>query len=610
MGDRPENSAMIRAIIPAAATAAALCSFTMAEHRQLPAENSFAVQGARVFDGERDLGVMTVIVQDGIVHALGANTRIPAGMETVDGTGHTLLPGFIDSHTHSFGSASQDAVRFGVTAQLDMLGDRTRLAAIERQRGEVGETGEADLWSAGAAVTAAGGHGTQYGMDVPALDADDDAGELVRQLAAEGSDYVKIIVEDMSAYDVPQLIPRLTPQQVRDAIVAAHEQSLMAVVHVSLQEDARHAISSGADGLVHIFADQVADDDFVSLVARRNAFVIPTLAVIAGIARSGEARQLAQSPALQPYMSAEQRSSLSASFPAEPRQRDLENAIESVRRLHAAGVSILAGSDAPNPGTAHGVSIHHELELLVRAGLSNREALAAATSVPASRFSLPDRGRIAPGARADLVLVRGNPLEDITATRTVARVWKNGYPVQREITAVALNAEQAPDATLVSSFDGDAVDAAFGAGWMGTNDQMAGGSSVDAHRLVQGGAQGSSGALEVSGEVRAGFAFPWSGVIYFPSSAPMQPIDLSSRRELVFHARGDGRTYNVMLFSGPSMSGMPSIQTFVAGPEWQEVTLQLAAFPGADLTLVRGIAFTAGQPAGEFRFLIDEVEIR
>lgn len=602
---------MIRAIIPAAATAAALYSLTIAEFGNPPgAENSFAVKGARVFDGERDLGAVNVVVRDGRIYALGADAPIPDGIETIDGTGHTLLPGFIDSHTHSFGSASQDAVRFGVTAQLDMLGDRTRLAAIERQRGEVGETGEADLWSAGAAVTAAGGHGTQYGMDVPALDADDDAGEVVRQLAAEGSDYVKIIVEDMSAYDVPQLIPRLTPQQVRDAIVAAHEQSLMAVVHVSLQEDARHAISSGADGLVHIFADQVADDDFVSLVARRNAFVIPTLAVIAGIARSGEARQLAQSPALQPYMSAEQRSSLSASFPAEPRQRDLENAIESVRRLHAAGVSILAGSDAPNPGTAHGVSIHHELELLVRAGLSNREALAAATSVPASRFSLPDRGRIAPGARADLVLVRGNPLEDITATRTVARVWKNGYPVQREITAVALNAEQAPDATLVSSFDGDAVDAAFGAGWMGTNDQMAGGSSVDAHRLVQGGAQGSSGALEVSGEVRAGFAFPWSGVIYFPSSAPMQPIDLSSRRELGFHARGDGRTYNVMLFSGPSMSGMPSIQTFVAGPEWQEVTLQLAAFPGADLTLVRGIAFTAGQPAGEFRFLIDEVEIR
>jgi imidazolonepropionase-like amidohydrolase len=94
-------------------------------------------------------------------------------------------------------------------------------------------------------------------------------------------------------------------------------------------------------------------------------------------------------------------------------------------------VEILAGSDAPNPGTAHGASLHHELELLVRAGLTPIEALRAATSAPARRFGLADRGRIAPGQRADLLLVAGDPTADILATRAIERIWKNGAVVER-----------------------------------------------------------------------------------------------------------------------------------------------------------------------------------
>jgi imidazolonepropionase-like amidohydrolase len=107
-------------------------------------------------------------------------------------------------------------------------------------------------------------------------------------------------------------------------------------------------------------------------------------------------------------------------------------ALATVAELHAAGVELMAGSDAPNPGTAHGASLHHELELLVRAGLTPTEALRAATATPARRFGLSDRGRIAPGQRADLLLVRGDPTADIRATRQIERVWKNGAPVQRQ----------------------------------------------------------------------------------------------------------------------------------------------------------------------------------
>jgi imidazolonepropionase-like amidohydrolase len=111
---------------------------------------------------------------------------------------------------------------------------------------------------------------------------------------------------------------------------------------------------------------------------------------------------------------------------------EIDLAKTNVQRLRAAGVRILAGTDAPNLGS-HGVSLHGEMQLLVEAGLSPAEALTAATLGPAQVYRLADRGRITPGARADLVLVDGNPLQDITATRTIIRIFKNGFEVSRAV---------------------------------------------------------------------------------------------------------------------------------------------------------------------------------
>ncbi|MEV1241837.1 amidohydrolase family protein [Nonomuraea sp. NPDC049750] len=85
-----------------------------------------------------------------------------------------------------------------------------------------------------------------------------------------------------------------------------------------------------------------------------------------------------------------------------------------------------AGTDCTPFGPPHGAGLHHELLTLTRAGLTAEQALAAATSVPARCFGLADRGRIAPGLRADLLLVDGDPTQDITATRAIADVWRRG----------------------------------------------------------------------------------------------------------------------------------------------------------------------------------------
>lgn len=438
------------AIFAALATAALLgnISARLGIAESLPAvqrndeSNNFAVRNVRVFDGERTLTGQTVVVRDGIIVAVGTSTRVPAGTPVIDGRGKTLLPGLIDAHVHSWGEAQADALRFGVTSELDMLGDSKRLPDLRRQRESLARTAQADLWSAGNAVTAPGGHGTQFGMEVPTLIAGGDPAEFVKARVAEGSDYLKLIVEHMSEFGAKKPWPTLTAGQVAATITAAHAARRMAVVHATRQEDARQAVEAGADGLVHTFIDVPADPSFVQQARKRGVFVVSTLSVWASNSGTGEGGRIAADARIQPLLSVGQQADLKSEFPAVSRRpAGLENALRTVRSLHAAGVTILAGTDAPNPGTAHGASMHGELELLVRAGLKPEQALAAATSAPAEHFSLSDRGRIAVGKRADLVLVEGDPTRNITATRAIAMVWKNGYAVERALPKVAAPAE-------------------------------------------------------------------------------------------------------------------------------------------------------------------------
>ncbi|MCD9007876.1 CIA30 family protein [Luteimonas sp. XNQY3] len=573
-----------------------------------PAHGTFAIRDARIFDGAVVIERGTVLVRDGLVEAVGTDVEVPRDIAVVDGAGRTLLPGLIDAHVHAWGNAQQDMLRFGVTTGLDMHGMPERLPALRTQRESTAPTTQADLWAAGSAITAPAGHGTQYGFPVPTVDAGTDIPAFIAARLAEGDDFIKLIVEDLSGDAAGRTLPTLDAVQVRAVVDAAHAHERIAVAHVSTQASAREVLDAGIDGFVHVADDAVVDDAFIADAARRDVFVVPTLVVIASVAGTDAGRQLADDPALSPWLTLEQRDSLGARMSTTPKPQRLADAIASVRRLHAAGVTILAGSDAPNAGTAQGASLHGELALLVRAGLTPQQALVAATSAPAERFGISDRGRIAPGLRADLVLVDGNPLDDIAATRRIETVWKNGARVERAKPAAAAAAGAVPDDTRISDFE-NGLDARFGS-WAPTTDQMAGGASTVAHARIDGGANGSAGALSVTGEIKPGFAFPWSGVIFFPAAQAMQPADLSSRRELVFRVRGDGRRYSALLFSGASPTAMPAMQRFEAGEEWTEVRLPLGGFAGADLSQVRGLAWTAGQPEGTFAFALDDVELR
>ncbi len=420
------------------------------------AHGAFAVRHARVFDGTCVVPYDTVVVRDGVVAAVGkAATVLPEPEaadfdEVIDGTGRTLLPGLIDAHVHLGGGdvsgrtarvRLRQSLRFGITTALDMFSIPEAIQDVTREQAAGGGHDLADLRSAGICATAPGGHGTQYGHPIPTLERPEDAAPFVAARVAEGSDYIKVILEDGRRYGSPDRArPTLDPSTLAAIVRAAHAHGKLTVAHALELRWAREAIAAGVDGLVHIFVDTPPDAEFAPDVAARDAFVIPTLAVVESQFGLGGGAELAADSKVAPFLEPDQASSLVAQMPFPPGvwmtpEQYHEVSESAIRQLKAAGVAILAGSDAPNPGTAHGASLHRELELLVHAGLSPVEALAAATAVPASVFGLADRSRIAPGHRADLVLVDGDPTREITQTRAIVRVWKCGYSVDREYIA-------------------------------------------------------------------------------------------------------------------------------------------------------------------------------
>lgn len=392
---------------------------------------TFAITNARIFDGTRLLPKGTVLVRDGKIVAVGADVQVPEGAAVVNGAGGTLLPGLIDSHTHVWGYALQRALVFGVTTELDMFSfPHVARQLREEQARPGGASDRADLFSAGVLATAPGGHGTQYGTPVPTLTRPEEVPAWMDARIADGSDYIKIVLEDGSAYGRNR--PTLDRPTFTALVQAAHARGKLAVVHISTAQNARLAIETGADGLVHLFSDRAADADFFKLAAERKAFVVPTLTVLSSSNGVAGGKPLIEDTRLRAWLLPEEIAALQQFFPART-AGGMPVAFETVRKLKEAGVPILAGTDAPNPGTSHGAALHRELELLVEAGLSPTEALAAATSAPARAFRLEDRGRIAPGLRADLVLVAGDPTKDITATRDIVRIWKGGVPFERPL---------------------------------------------------------------------------------------------------------------------------------------------------------------------------------
>jgi beta-glucosidase len=196
------------------------------------------------------------------------------------------------------------------------------------------------------------------------------------------------------------------------------------------------------------------------------------------------------------------------------------------------------------------------------------------------------------------------PSSDQTTTVPLAVIGANGENGLPPLPPAPAGSESG----VVSTFDDMKVSANYGT-WISMSDSESGGKSTASMQVVEGGANGSKGALGVTGEIVAGAPFTYAGVTFIPSGLPMESVNLSSKKTISFWAKGDGKGYAVALLTEANSGGMPAIKPFVAGPEWKQFSFPLSAFQ-TDGTDFRGLAFAHAQEPGKFELEIDQVEIK
>ena len=354
---------------------------------------------------------------------------LDGGSPFLDGAGATLLPGLIDAHTHTDEASLRQALTFGITTELDLLSMAEQMGPLRRTVAESFDL--ADVRSASVGLTPAGGHPHQLRKgqgdpDWPAAASVDEVPGFVADRIAEGADYLKVLIEDGRV--LGGSVPVLAQDVLEAAVREAHANGLKVLARALTLEATHRALDAGVDGLTHLFVDAPHTPQIVSRIAGAGVFVVPTLSTLASITGQSVGAELAADSRVRPKVPPVWLESFAETWHTAPAP-NFAFALESVAALHAAGVDVLAGTDAAHlgaPGTAHGASLHGELGLLVRAGFTPVQALSAATAQVARHFELADRGRLEPGLRADLLLVDGDPTTKIDDTLSARAVWRQG----------------------------------------------------------------------------------------------------------------------------------------------------------------------------------------
>lgn len=367
------------------------------------------ITGARVFDGERVSGPATIVIDDGLI----AGQRESRPDDTVvDAAGAMLLPGLIDAHVHvDKREHLESAARFGVTTMLDMGSKDLDVLRVLQHL-----PGLPTLKSAGHPANGPDSmFVTRMGMPAKSSVAGpDDAARFVAERVAEGSDFIKILVEEPK---MPGAKP-LSTATIAALVTAAHDAGRITVAHIVSVTSLRSALDARVDIVTHTALGAELDDAGRALVAENGTVIIPTLTMMQAVITAIGSGLLIRAIGLV--------------VPAARMKYRYADA--TVRAFRQAGSTVLLGTDANDDRTApaqvpHGESAHEELGRLVDAGLTPLQALQGATSKTADVFGLTDRGRIRPGLRADLLLVDGDPTVAISATRSIRAVWIGGAAV-------------------------------------------------------------------------------------------------------------------------------------------------------------------------------------
>jgi imidazolonepropionase-like amidohydrolase len=419
----------------------------------------------RVFTAT-DAGVLEaqqVVVADGKIVSVGAPGAEVKG-RVIDGAGKTLLPGLIDAHVHLFNTASppwylalpdgkhtlEAYLYSGVTSVVSMGDDWKQMDAANARLKSGAYAGPRIAW-AGSPITRTGGHPQASRNELvprllsPAIpdfgeeiETPEQADGVVAKMVSHGATFVKVVVDDL-----PGGMPRLEEAHLRAIVEAAHQRGIKAVAHVGTAEDAMLAVKAGIDGLNHMPNLGPMSDAQVATLKLAGIPVVPTMIIFERASQMseshyvfGELDRAIEAPEILEQLGDETCAKnnphpflgkwLAQMAKARP------DRAASVKAMSAAGIPLFVGTDSSIIGNVAGASIHAELKLLVASGVPPHDALLGATVLPA-RFFFPNErvGVIEPGATADLLLVDGNPLEDISVTSKIVTVVQGGAVVER-----------------------------------------------------------------------------------------------------------------------------------------------------------------------------------
>lgn len=441
-GPRPDTDAAPAAAEPAAP----------------PASGATVIEGARVFDGERDLGQVLLVVENGVIaRILPADEAgdLPPDAERIDHSGRHIVPGLVSNHSHV---GNTDGTEHG-----DRFYTRDHVLRNLRQFQAYGVTtvtalglnGEpfygvrddtardpalgAQLFGSGPGIGAPGGAPPAGGMGlendpVPRPEDAEQARQAVREQVERGIDLIKLWVDDLGGS-----APQMSAEVYRAAIEEAHLHGARVAAHIHDLEPATDLVHSGVDVIAHGVRDRAVDEDLVSAMAGAGTWYVPTVNINEANYYYAENPERLDDPflrnALQPAVHAQfsdedwRREHLAQDSVAEDRAA-VDTNLRNLATLRDAGVRIGFGTDSgAMPQRVIGYAEHRELELMTRAGFTPQQAIATATRDAADLLGLDDRGLLAEGRRADFVVLEADPLEDIRNTRGILEVWQAGRRV-------------------------------------------------------------------------------------------------------------------------------------------------------------------------------------
>jgi imidazolonepropionase-like amidohydrolase len=321
---------------------------------------------------------------------------IPEGVPAIDVQGSTILPGFINAHVHSGYNLENLAAwaQAGVTTVRDLgrgvvppdFAVRDQAAADARYAG---------LVAAGPFLTAPGGYPTAvFGQPAVYVSTPDEARQAADDLLDRGADVIKIAVE--SGQDFGERLPTLDAAAVSAIVETAHRRGTIVVAHVLVAADLRQALDGGVDDIAHMVTDDLPDE-LIQNMADKGTYWEPTLELWRGVGQGNDRR-----------------------------------AIANLRRYVAAGGLVALGTDYDGYSTPFQLGMPMiEIEAMIEAGMTPLQVIVAATRNAAHVCNRgADLGTLEAGKVADVLIVAGNPLEDIHALEQVRWVVHNGVVIR------------------------------------------------------------------------------------------------------------------------------------------------------------------------------------